>query len=344
MPLLNTTYYDGRSPKAWPVTAELQGQALVIEGEGQQHRVPLAQVRWPERQRYGARLCYLPGGGLLCHEDGPAWDAWAQASGRKEPLVVTWMQSWRAAVLAGLACLAFIAVTWVWGIPWASKAVVAVVPASVERHLGDSALSSIESAMLKPSSLPAAEQEAIRQRFAKAVAAAYPPGEAPAYELHFRSADKAGLGPNAFALPGGHMVLTDELAELLKDQPDAITGVLAHELGHVRHRHGLRMVVQTSLLASLISVVVGDVSSLLATVPAVLTEQAYSREAERESDQESVDILRKAGISPSVMVVFFERIEAWRQKKTGDSGVDLPIALSSHPSDEERVNFFKNAK
>ena len=116
------------------------------------------------------------------------------------------------------------------------------------------------------------------------------------------------------------MVLTDELAELLKDQPDAITGVLAHELGHVRHRHGLRMVVQTSLLASLISVVVGDVSSLLATVPAVLTEQAYSREAERESDQESVDILRKAGISPAVMVVFFERIEAWRKKEAGGDG------------------------
>lgn len=344
MPLLNTTYYDGRSPKAWPVTAELQGQTLVVEGEGQQHRISLVQVRWPERQRYGARLCYLPGGGLLCHENGPEWDAWAEASGRREPLVVKWMQSWRAAVLAGVACLAFVAATWVWGIPWASKAVVAVVPESVERHLGDSALSSIERAMLKPSSLPAPEQEAIRQRFAKAVAAAYPEGEAPAYELHFRSADKAGLGPNAFALPGGHMVLTDELAVLLKDQPDAITGVLAHELGHVRHRHGLRMVVQTSLLASLISVVVGDVSSLLATVPAVLTEQAYSREAERESDQESVDILRKAGISPAVMVVFFERIEAWRKKQAGGDGPELPIALSSHPSDEERVNFFKNAK
>jgi predicted Zn-dependent protease len=76
----------------------------------------------------------------------------------------------------------------------------------------------------------------------------------------------------------------------------------------------------------------------------VRTELASSRAAERESDQESVDILRKAGISPAVMVVFFERIEAWRKKAAGGDGPELPIALSSHPSDEERVNFFKNAK
>jgi predicted Zn-dependent protease len=255
------------------------------------------------------------------------------------------MQNWSAVLVAGLACVVLVVVAWMWGIPWLAQTVVALVPASVERRLGDSALQTFETTLLKPSALPAAQQAEIRQRFDLAMAKAFPSGQPQqAYQLHFRSSDAAHLGPNAFALPGGHLVLTDELVKLLKDQPDTIVGVLAHEWGHVQHQHGLRMVVQTTLLASLVSVVVGDVSGLIVAVPAVLSEQAYSREVERQADQAAVNIMRRSGISSTAMGVFFERIAQWRSQKQANTGIDLPIALSSHPSDQERVKFFKEAR
>lgn len=343
-PVIHTTYFDGVSPRPVPVMAQRVGDHVLIMGEGVRLEVPVRDVRWPERQRHGTRLCYLPSGGMLSHDDGPAWDAWARASGHRETVLVGWMQSWSAVGACLLAGVVLVWAAWVWGIPWAARGAVALMPAAVEQQLGDAALEAFEQRWLKPSALPAEQQRDIEHRFAQAVAAAFPEDGRPVYQLHLRASASDHMGPNAFALPGGHVVLTDELALMLKDEPNAITGVLAHELGHVTHRHGLRMVVQASLAASLISLVVGDVSAFLATVPVVLSEQAYSREAEREADQAAADTLKKSGVSPAVMVVFFQRIDAWRKAQQEDAGDVLPIALSSHPSDAERIRFFQEAR
>jgi Zn-dependent protease with chaperone function len=122
--------------------------------------------------------------------------------------------------------------------------------------------------------------------------------------------------------------------------------VLAHEVGHVRHRHGMRMLVQFALLGTVTGLAIGDFSSLLAAVPALLGQMAYSRDFEREADAESVRLLRTAGISPDVMVAFFERVDAWRRSKAGQlvgADFDPGIAFSSHPADAERIAFFRAA-
>lgn len=49
------------------------------------------------------------------------------------------------------------------------------------------------------------------------------------------------IGANAFALPDGTLVVTDELVELAGDNDDEVLAVLAHELGHIHERHGLRL-------------------------------------------------------------------------------------------------------
>jgi Zn-dependent protease with chaperone function len=152
--------------------------------------------------------------------------------------------------------------------------------------------------------------------------------------------------------------------ELVGRDEKVITAVLAHELGHVRHRHGLRMLIQATALGGLAAVVVGDFSTVLAGVPVLLGEASYSRNAEREADQEAVRILKSAGISPAVMVTMFEKIAAQRSEaaksgkagKSGESvegappGDKLPeqeswlgIAFASHPADAERIRYFTEA-
>ncbi|HEV8689104.1 MAG TPA: M48 family metallopeptidase [Ideonella sp.] len=341
--VLASAYFDGQRAQAQPVRLQVQGRELVIEGDGFSRRVPLRQVRWPERQRHGTRLTYLPGHGLISHADGAGWDDWARAQGLREPWVVRWMQSWRGVAWALVACAVIAGATWQWGVPWAGRTLVALIPPSLDEVVGQQALAGFDRQGLRPSQLAPARQAAIRQAFAETAARAYPAGQAPAYSLHFRSAGQMKLGPNAFALPGGIIVLTDELAQLLADAPEVTTGVLAHELGHVRHRHGMRTVVQASLLAAAAGWVVGDFSSVLAAVPAVLGQQAYARDFEREADQEAISVLRANGQSPERMVLLFERLGQWRQKQGAQDMTALPIAVADHPADAERMRVFREA-
>jgi Zn-dependent protease with chaperone function len=197
--------------------------------------------------------------------------------------------------------------------------------------------------------LPESRQAELRKRFEAVVERAYPTGDAPAWQLTFHESEI--LGANAFALPGGHIVMTDELIELLKDQPDAIQGVLAHELAHVQHSDGMDMMVRASLVSALVGVVLGDASGFIATVPATLATQSYSRDAERRADAHAASMLHAAGLSPSAMAVFFERMQeedrgdekgkANKDKDKDKEGVALPIAISSHPDHGERIEFFR---
>ena len=356
---LPATYFDGRSARAQPVMLRLHGEgrhrSLSIQGDGVDLQVPVHQVQWPERTRHGQRLAHLAGGGHVQCEDGAAWDAWVQSQGQRESLVVKMQQSWRW-VAGSVAVLATLAVALqLWGLPLLARAVVAATPASLEQTLGESTLAAVDETLMRPSKLPLAEQARITQAFADAVAHQDTARQRP-WKLVFR---QSKIGPNALALPGGTILMTDEMVALVNADTQVLTAVLAHELGHVQQRHGLRMLVQATVLGALGAVVLGDFSTLLAAVPALLGQAHYSREAEREADAHAVQVLKDAGLSPLHMVTLFEALEQERQKKatkakdgpdTGDETADdedspswLGIAFASHPSDADRIAYFRAA-
>jgi Zn-dependent protease with chaperone function len=224
---------------------------------------------------------------------------------------------------------------YVYGVPLGARLVLMLVPTSVDETIGTVSFETLDGDVVHPSRLAPAEQARLRTAFEHAIEAADGASAAPA-RLEFRSGD---IGPNAFALPGGRIVMTDELVSLVGGGTDVIVGVLAHEYGHVRARHGMRMVAQSALLALAMSVLFGDVSSVLAGASRMLGEQAYSRDAEREADTESVRVMRAAGISPRVMVQFFDVLAS----KDLGSGRGPAIAFASHPADAERIAFFTRA-
>jgi predicted Zn-dependent protease len=349
--VLSTRWFDGRSPRPRSARIHVENGVLVVacEGDAQALHYPLADVRWPERRSHGQRQTSLPDGSLLQHADSAEWDTWWAAQGLAEPVVVGWMQSWRATLAALAGTVAFLAAAWVWGVPLLSSTLAHMVPPALEASIGRQGMEQLDRLLLEPSALPRDEQEEVRARFAASLKRAFPDGGVPRWQLSFHAS--RALGANAFALPGGYIVVTDALVEMLRDQPDAITGVLAHELGHVEHRHGLDLMVRASLVSAMVGVVLGDASGFLATVPATLVTQAYSREAEREADEYAAFTLDRAGIAPAVMVAFFERLE--RQGTAAGKGQDpkqdaqrkgsaLPIAISSHPDTDERVRFFRD--
>ena len=100
--------------------------------------------------------------------------------------------------------------------------------------------------------------------------------------------------------------------------------------------------VRFGLVSAATSVALGDFSALLAGVPALLAHMGYSRDAEREADADAAFVLRAAGRDPAAMVVLFERLAA-RDAGEGAQRGGPPIAFASHPADEARVRFFREA-
>lgn len=134
---------------------------------------------------------------------------------------------------------------------------------------------------------------------------------------------------NAFALPGGHVVVFTGLLQAAAN-PDEVAGVLAHEASHVLRRHSLRNLIHGLGLRAVMAVALGDFSGgVWGDMAGELAELAYSRELEQEADLEGLALLRKAGLPAGGMVSFFAKMAA-----RGEKGVDL---LSSHPASDERL-------
>ncbi len=353
---LPALHYDGREAHGRAVQVRVMGDELVAEAEdgAVASRWTLGRVRWPERTRHGRRVAHLPGGGHLRFDDAAAYDAWIAAQGHRESWVVRAQQDWRAVAGVTALLLLFALFAWQIGIPWAARGTVALLPDSADQLVGQVALQAFEGRWLQPSQIPHERQQRLRAALRAAVEQRYAPAERQPVDVRFFKAVDV-LGPNAFALPGGCIVVTDALVNLLSDREEVLLGVLGHEYGHLRHRHGMRTLVQSTLISALTSVALGDFSTLLAGAPALLAEMAYSRDFEREADAEAVVILRTAGQSPEAMVQLFERLHDWRptgaakhanaddDRDADDVRDQLPIALASHPMDAERMAFFRSA-
>jgi Zn-dependent protease with chaperone function len=354
---LEADYFDGMSARARRVNLRLESGQLHLQGDGIQLAVPVSEVRWPERTRHGARTAHLQQGGSVQALDAGDWDAWARRVGLHESAVVKAQQSWHGVALAVLLLVGVLAAGYQWGVPWLARAALVAMPASVDRMVGDAALRSFDDNLLLPSAVPSARQEALRRAFAQAVARMQPKGQQLTYELRFHNSPRVPsrrgqatrLGPNAFALPGGVIVVTDEMLTLLEGRDDVLIGVLGHELGHVQRRHGMRMLVQATVLGVVASSLWGDFSSVLAAAPVMLGQSAYSRGFEREADDDAITLLRANKMSPTVMIELFERLKKQRnadaadQDEKGANAFDLGIALASHPADAERIQRFRDA-
>jgi Zn-dependent protease with chaperone function len=81
--------------------------------------------------------------------------------------------------------------------------------------------------------------------------------------LEFRAG--AIIGPNAIAFPGGIIVKTDEMVESAAEMEEVLAR-LAHEIGHVEHRHTMRNVLQNSAIGVVVATITSDAASLNAAV------------------------------------------------------------------------------
>jgi len=137
---------------------------------------------------------------------------------------------------------------------------------------------------------------------------------------------------NAFALPGGHIVVFSGLLDLV-DDPNGISGVLAHELAHSQHRHPMQLLVSNAGMASVLSLVLGDVTGgtfLLALGQSAIG-SSYSRDIEREADETGINMMQSAGYDLAPMILLMEEL----RKKDSEQLAILTL-LDTHPGHDER--------
>lgn len=298
--MIDAIYFDGENSRRNPVTLIIYKRVLAMRGEGIRLSVRLSQVKISERLQHAPRLVHLKNGGVIEITD-PAFDKMLRANHYREPRVVQWQQNWPLSLAAMVLLVVTLASGYHWGLPWAADKLAQYAPASLGRQLGDQSMAFLDGRLMQPSALDVVEQARVQRLFAEM---RQPPGKKSGYRLEFRS---SRLGPNAFALPNGVIVMTDELVQLAGDD-EAVLGVLAHELGHVRHRHSLRNILQTLGVGIVINVLVGDVSGILAAAPTFLLEQKYSRDFEREADQFAIDMMQINRKPLSPMAALFEKM------------------------------------
>jgi predicted Zn-dependent protease len=228
----------------------------------------------------------------------------------------------------GVVFLGALVAGYVWGIPFLAGVVAHRLPAVVADTLSEQTLAALDRDVFTPSAISRERQQAIDAAFRRLTMPADASGR---YQLVFRKSDD--IGANAMALPSGTIVVTDGLVTLARDDRE-ILGVLAHEAGHVDGRHGLRGMLQSSLVGLVVLWLAGDVSSIAAAAPAALVDASYSRELEREADAYAVQVLTANGIPLTYFADMLRRLEA----SSGAAGTPAALRyLSTHPATEERL-------
>ena len=200
------------------------------------------------------------------------------------------------------------------------------IPVSIEKQLGEQVWQQIKSTS-KEVTDPAllAQLDAITSRLVPAV-------NDKRYEFKFHIIENDAI--NAFAMPGGHIVVHTGLLKNAK-RPEEIAGVLAHEISHITRRHSLRNMVSSLGTMVIILAVFGDYSGL-ARGASTLLEQSYSRDFEREADATGWEYLLAADIDPRGMIDFFKILVA-EEEKTGVQMDGVLEFISTHPDTKERI-------
>lgn len=324
-------FYNGRDAGAVQVQCEIaEDAALHICGPGVEQRVEQAQIKVSSRLARTRRILFLPDGAQIHSDDNDAVDAAFPGRNRLEAWVDRLECHWRAVVASALTSVVAVVLFFAFGLPWLADRVAQKIPFAVEQAMGEQALNLLRRVALNPSALPGERQQALRARFNEFVRD-IPDGSQ--YRLEFFAAP--GMGANAFALPGGTIVFSDEMLPLL-DGDDEFLAVAAHEIGHEQRRHMLRLLLRDSAVVVIGTLFAGDISSastLVVAIPTFLLQNHYTRGFEADADDYAFAALAAHKISPQVFADVMRKFER-KYPQLGDATMAY---ASTHPPTQERI-------
>ena len=321
-----TIFFDGVSSRRRQVTLTLGDELEIAEEGATPVRWAYADIRRADGPPGILRLTATsapPLARLEVRDAALAADVTARCTRLDEHRTtrsgVAKIVGWSVAAAVSIVCVVL------FGVPLAADRLAPLVPKPVERRIGDAA------------------EVQMKTIFGRSVCED-PAGKAAFTKLVNRLRDAAGLDdtmtagvlpssiPNAFALPGGKVFLLKGLLDKAEN-PDELAGILAHELGHLKHHDNMRGLIYNGGTSFPIGLLFGDVTGSSAVIFASrsLVEASYSREAETGADTFAIEIMHALGRSPKPAAELMFRITG----KEGGSG--LTNIIASHPLTEDRL-------
>jgi beta-barrel assembly-enhancing protease len=140
---------------------------------------------------------------------------------------------------------------------------------------------------------------------------------------------------NAVALPGNHVIIFRGLLQQAKN-PDEVTGVLGHEIGHVRNHDVMEAMIRQMGLGLLLSSIGGDATGYAEMVLSA----SYSRDAEADADDFSIKSMSKGKVSPLGTAGFFDGL-AQMESAAPDALNTVLKYISTHPESDKRRDKYK---
>lgn len=320
-------HYDGRHPIRRAAILIIVGQEAELISAETTRRCAVSELRVSPRVARAERFIRLPSGDQFQCADDARLDGLPQEVSSEG--AVAWLE---ARLGVALTCIAIIAAVvsagYFYGLPIAARHIVARIPIDTERALGRDALAWLDGKeWFEPTHIDPDRQRRLHTGFAELTRGL--PYEH-SYRLEFRNSEF--IGANAFALPGGIIVVTDALV-ILSASDEEVLAILAHEIGHVEHHHVMRHVVQSSVAGIVAAAITADAASLglaVTALPVAVAQARYSRGFESEADEFAFQRLKQTQRSPAAFAAIMERLDNSEKESRSDF-------LSSHPLTADRV-------
>ncbi|HYE31126.1 MAG TPA: M48 family metallopeptidase [Methylomirabilota bacterium] len=205
------------------------------------------------------------------------------------------------------------------------------IPLEWEQKLGDQVIRSVESRQ------PFVTDADRLSKLTTITNRLIPAAGAEGYSFRFYVVQDTNI--NAFAIPGGHVVIHTGLLDAASTKEE-IAGVLAHEIAHVTERHSMRKIVESAGMFLLIQALLGDtegIVKLISDSSSTLLQQKFSRDFEREADDKGWEFLLAARIDPRGLTSFFKRLLEEEKKRQAIGAAGAMSLLSTHPPTAERI-------
>ncbi len=325
---------DGNSSKLSP--AELQvgvDNTLLLRTQNSTFNLPIDSIEPSSRIGNSARYISIEGHGRFETRDNEGVDSLLGMLGKNtEQGFPHKLESnlWLI-VMASIVTIAFIWAFSVYGVPKAADTIVDALPKKTSDFIERKLLEHLESEMFQPSELPEQRQQEILSIYNGVLKKLELDDVQTQLKIRKGNDD---IGANALAFPSGTIVITDQLTKVVTSDKQ-LSGIIAHEIGHIAEQHSLRQMVRGSIFSLAIAFILGDVSgasTAILSAPALLMELQYSREFESDADGYALRYFECDIEGLDQMAAFFGSFDT----RNTENLESLPVKTEAHEQKPEQ--------
>jgi Zn-dependent protease with chaperone function len=310
----------------------------VINGESAEPlRFQQSEVNAKSKLGNLPREIILPNDRLLVCTPSPLLNQWLDGGAGSRISQMETKKPWLIASVLLVPLLLY--VIFVQGMPWAAVKFADQIPYSIKTVASQHTLSALDYSMLEPSTLPDLQREQLMMGFNAVVEQVSEPGTENDIRVHFRNSEL--IGPNAFALPDGTIVFTDDLVALVDGDQALLDAILLHEIGHVAQNHSMQMVAESLFATLAISYFFGDLSGAIESfigIGSSVVQNQYSQKHEWQADNFAISKLKLMHRDTADFADVMRKLS----NETDQQGAENSW-FQSHPSTKARIENAESA-